>query len=439
MLTSLRGRLFAGLTAIIVVTGAIGGTFAYMWAYSEAIEMQDSVLIQIGTFALSSSIRQSQPVNGVDAESEIAIVELGGTPRGSAEDRRLWGLRDGLHNDVYQGHQVRVLLRTRPDGSRFAVMQRTDIRTEIAGDMALRTLLPIAALVPCLMLVTAFVIARSFRPMLRLADDLDARKADDVGELAAAGAPSELQPFLASINGQLGRMRAMMDRQRRFIADAAHELRTPITALSLQAENLNPIEMPPAARDRLVALKSGMRRTKHLLEQLLAVAREDAVPAAVSEMVYLDKIAKGVVADLLPEAAARNVDLGFAIAETVAVAGEPLSLISAIRNLVENAVKFTPDGGSVDLGVYREDRMAVVQIEDTGPGISPQDLDRIFEPFVRAREAAGDGSGLGLSIVKRIVDRSGGAITIENIAGAERSGLRVTVKLPAIAPSPTPA
>ena len=287
MLTSLRGRLFAGLTAIIVVTGAIGGTFAYMWAYSEAIEMQDSVLIQIGTFALNSSIRQSQPVNGVDAESEVAIVELGGTPRGSAEDRRLWGLRDGLHNDVYQGRQVRVLLRTRPDGSRFAVTQRTDIRTEIAGDMAVRTLLPIAALVPCLMLVTAFVIARSFRPMLRLADDLDARKADDVGELAAAGAPSELQPFLASINGQLGRMRAMMDRQRRFIADAAHELRTPITALSLQVENLNPIEMPPAARDRLVALKSGMRRTKHLLEQLLAVAREDAVPPAVGETAVL--------------------------------------------------------------------------------------------------------------------------------------------------------
>src|SRR5215475_5100751 len=120
MLTSLRGRLFAGLTAIIVVTGAIGGTFAYMWAYSEAIEMQDSVLIQIGTFALNASIRQSQPVNGVDAESEIGIVELGATPHGSPDDRGLWSLQDGLHNDVYQGQPVRVLLRTRPDGSRFA-------------------------------------------------------------------------------------------------------------------------------------------------------------------------------------------------------------------------------------------------------------------------------------------------------------------------------
>jgi len=431
MLTSLRGRLFLGLTVIIVLTGAVGGTFAYLWAYSEAIEMQDSALVQIGSFALSASIRQSGPVNGVDADSEIAIAELGSVPRGAVEERRLWGLKDGLHNDVYQGQPVRILLRTRPDGSRFAVTQRTDIRSELAGDMAVRTLLPIAALVPCLLLVTAWVIERSFRPMLRLAGDLDTRKPDDVGMLAVIGAPRELQPFLGSINGLLDRMRAMMEQQRHFIADAAHELRTPITALSLQAENLDVRDMPPAMHDRLDALKSGMRRTKHLLEQLLALARQDAAPSAVSEVVQLDMIAKGVVADLLPEAASREIDLGFTMVEPLAVDGDPLALMSVMRNLVENAVKFTPDGGSVDLGVYRADGMAVVQIEDSGPGIAPQDLDRICEPFFRGRQPGGDGSGLGLSIVRRIVDRGGGAIHFENMAGAERSGLRVTVKLPA--------
>jgi two-component system OmpR family sensor kinase len=188
--------------------------------------------------------------------------------------------------------------------------------------------------------------------------------------------------------------------------------------------------MPPAALERLVALKSGMRRTKHLLEQLLALARQDAVPSTVSETVYLDQIAKGVVADLLPEAAAREVDLGFTIAEEVAVKGEPFSLISAVRNLVENAVRFTPNGGSVDLGVCREGGMAMLQIEDTGPGIPPDELDRIFEPFFRGRQPTGEGSGLGLSIVARIIDRSDGSISVENIAGTGRSGLRVTVKLP---------
>lgn len=431
MVTSLRGRLFIGLTLIIVLGGAIGAAFAYRWAYSEAIEVQDSVLIQIGGFALNASIRQSGPVSGVDADSEVAVVELGGVPRGSVEERRLWGLKDGLHNDSYQGQPVRILLRTRPDGTRLAVTHRTEFRSEIARDMALRTLLPIAALVPCLLLVTALVIGRSFRPMLRLAADLDARQADDAGALAVTDAPGELRPFLASIDGLLERVRTMIEQQRRFIADAAHELRTPITALSLQAENLDVSDMPPTMRDRLDALSSGMRRTRHLLEQLLALARQEAAPVGVSEEVHLDAIAKGVVADLLPEATARQVDLGFTTVETVVVDGDPLALTSLIRNLVENAVKFTPDGGSVDIGIYREPRIAVVQIEDSGPGVPPLELARICEPFFRGRQPSGEGAGLGLSIVKRIVDRSKGSILFENMTAAEGTGLRVIVKLPA--------
>jgi two-component system OmpR family sensor kinase len=431
MIRSLRGRLFVGLAAVIVLAGVVGGTFAYVWAYDEAIEMQDSVLIQIGVLALNSPIRQSQPLNGVDAEAEIGVAELGETPRGPADNRRLWSLQDGLHNDTYQGHPVRALLRTRPDGTRFAVTQRTEIRTELASDMALRTLLPILALIPCLMLVIAIVIGRSFRPMVVLARELDARKPDDIEPLKAAGTPSELQPFLDSINGLLRRIRTMMEQQRRFIDDAAHELRTPITALSLQAENLDLMEMPAASRDRLTALKSGMRRTKHLLEQLLALARHDAETPATTEAVYLDKITKGVVADLLPEAATRDIDVGFTMAETVVVEGTPFFLISAVRNLIENALKFTSDGGKVDIGIYREGETAVVQIEDTGPGIPPSDIDRIFEPFFRSRQAGNEGSGLGLSIVKRIVERYRGSIHIENIAEGDRSGLRVILRLPA--------
>ncbi|MES6496645.1 histidine kinase dimerization/phospho-acceptor domain-containing protein, partial [Cutibacterium acnes] len=186
----------------------------------------------------------------------------------------------------------------------------------------------------------------------------DARRADDVSALKATGAPSELQPFLGSINALLERMRGMMDQQRRFIADASHELRTPITALSLQAENLASLEMPAETRERLDVLRSGMQRSRHLLEQLLALARQDAVSPAAGEVTELDRIAKGVVADLLPEAAARNIDLGFTMVETVAVKGDQFSLISVLRNLVENAVKFTPEGGSVDLGIYREAGMA---------------------------------------------------------------------------------
>ena len=298
--------------------------------------------------------------------------------------------------------------------------------------MALRTLVPIAALIPCLMLVTALLIAQSLRPMVRLASDLDARRADDMSPLPMKGMPSELHPFIASINGLIARMRLMMDQQRRFIADAAHELRTPIAALSLQAENLDPVDLPAAARHRLAALKQGMHRTKHLLEQLLALARQEAHPFGRGEMpqVSLDQVAKEVVADLLPQALNRNIDLGFELVEPLAVPGEPVMLAAMIRNLLDNALRYTPEGGNVDIGVYPQDGAAILQIEDSGPGIESGDMDRIFEPFFRGAREEVEGTGLGLSIVKRVVDGLGGSIALENITGIGRSGLRVTVKLP---------
>jgi two-component system OmpR family sensor kinase len=428
----LRGRLHIGLTAIIVLTAVIGGIFAYTWAFNEAIEMQDSTLIQIASLAQDNGFNGRQPLQGVDEDAEVWALELGKAPQGPADERQLWSFKDGLHVATRKGESIRALVRTRSDGSRFAVAQATAIRDEIARDMALRTLLPFAALIPCLMLVTALVIARSLRPMVKLAGEVDVRRADDMTPLPLAGTPSELHPFIASINGLLARMRLMMDQQRRFVADAAHELRTPITALSLQAENLDVVDLPEAARERLAALRQGMHRTKHLLEQLLALARHEAGPSDCGEMplVQLDRAAKEVVADLLPEALNRGIDLGFEVVESVSVRGEPVMLSAMIRNLLDNALRFTPQGGRVDVGVYLQDSAATLQIEDTGPGIASSDMDRIFEAFFRGHRPEGEGTGLGLSIVKRVVDGLAGSIVLENLCGAGGSGLRVTVRLP---------
>jgi two-component system OmpR family sensor kinase len=250
--------------------------------------------------------------------------------------------------------------------------------------------------------------------------------------LPLAGAPSELHPFIASINGLLKRMRLLMDQQRRFVTDAAHELRTPITALSLQAENLESIALPRRAWERVAALKQGMHRTKHLLEQLLALARHEAAPTGLADkpLATLEHVAKEVVADLLPEATDRSIDLGFALVEPLMVRSEPVMLAAMIRNLLDNALRFTPQGGTIDIGIYRQDHEAILQIEDSGPGIASSDLDQIFEPFFRGSRPEGEGTGLGLSMVKRIVDNLGGKIALENIAGIGRSGLRVTVRLP---------
>jgi two-component system OmpR family sensor kinase len=417
---------------MIVLTGAIGGLFAYEWAFDEATEIQDSVLIQFASLAQNGSFSGGQPLHRVEEDTEVSLIELGKSPRGLPDDRQLFELQDGLQVATRKGQPIRALLRTRSDGSRFAVAQPTAVRDETARDMAVRTLLPIATLIPCLMVVTALVIAHSLRPMLRLAADLDARRADDMTPLLLSDMPSELHPFITSINGLLARIRLLMDQQRRFIADAAHELRTPITALSLQVENLESVALPKVARERVAALKQGMHRTKRLLEQLLALARHEAIPSGLAEMslAALDHAAKEVVADLRPGATDRGIDLGFALVEPLTVRSEPAMLAAIIRNLLDNAIRFTPRGGTIDIGVYREDGTAILQVEDTGPGIASTDMDQIFEPFFRGSRPGGEGAGLGLSIAKRIVDSLGGKIALENIAGFGRSGLRATVRLP---------
>jgi two-component system OmpR family sensor kinase len=146
------------------------------------------------------------------------------------------------------------------------------------------------------------------------------------------------------------RVRLLVDQQRRFIADAAHELRTPITALSLQAENLDPVELPEGARDRVAALKEGIQRTKHLLEQLLALARQEAGPSGDAPVTPLDRVAKEVVADMFPDAVRKGIDLGFEIAEPLGIKAEPLMIATLIRNLIDNAVRLRPKAAASTLG-----------------------------------------------------------------------------------------
>ena len=428
MTHSLRGRLLIGLTLMIVSTGIGAGAVGFQWAFDEAIEMQDAILTQVGALALNTRFQNDASTDsGVDAEARVTIEELGDRPSGVPDARALWILRDGLHVVARDQKPWRFLVRTRPDGSRFAVGQPTEIRDEIARDSAFHTILPFAALAPCLMLVIAIVVWQSLRPMTELAGQLDVRRSDDLSRLPLKGTPRELHPFIASINRLLERIQTMMDQQRRFVADAAHELRTPITAISLQAENLSQVALPAESRDRLIALKNGARRTAHLLEQLLALARHDINSPPEDLVTSLDRCAKEVVSDFMPTAMDRGVDLGFEIIEPSCVRGEAAALSSVVHNLIDNALRHTPRGGRVDIGIYHEGARVILQIEDTGPGIPAADIERVFEPFVRGSLPAGEGTGLGLSIVKRIVERLEGSVALENLP---KSGLCVIVSFP---------
>ena len=291
MIHSLRGRLFIGLAIVVAVVGFIGGAIAYDWAFDEAIESQDTVLTQIAAVAARTRFENDHPISGGDLESQVVIRELGDRPN-SADSRAMWLLVDGLHDVVEGSQRSRVMMRTRTDKSRFVVAQPTTIRDEVARDSAVQALLPFAALIPCLVFVFAIVIRRSLRPVSDLAARLDARRTDDLAEMEIGGTPAELHPFIGSINRLFVRIQTTMEQQRRFIADAAHELRTPITALSLQAENLEQIDMSPDGQGRLARLRDGARRTAHLLDQLLALARYDASPTTDRATAELDVCAK---------------------------------------------------------------------------------------------------------------------------------------------------
>ena len=424
MIRSLQGRLVISLTATIVVTGVITGMVAFRWAFDEAIELQDSILLQVGTIAGHIRVPEPTPASGnLEPEAQAVIEELSDAP----DKDTLGTLPDGLHT-VSRAHEAwRLLIRTRPDGSRVLIGQPIQIRDTIAGKSALHTVVPLVVLLPCLVVVVMIVVRRTFRPMAQLAARLDARQADDLQILPLDGTPGELHPFIVSINHLLERVQTLIDQQRRFIADAAHELRTPITAMSLQAENLSQVELPPDSRGRLAALINGARRTAHLLDQLLALARYDIGRAPEAPVTSLDECTKEIVADLLPRAAERGIDLGFELVEPVLVRGEPAMLASVVHNLIDNALRHTPEGGRIDIGVYRDGEQVFLQIEDTGPGISPADHKRVFEPFVRGNRPAEGGTGLGLSIVKRIVERLKGSVVLENVP---KSGLRAIVSLP---------
>jgi two-component system OmpR family sensor kinase len=215
-----------------------------------------------------------------------------------------------------------------------------------------------------------------------------------------------------AINRLLARVAQSMTAQRRFVADAAHELRSPLTALSLQAERLGEADLSGAARDRLIALRCGIERSRNLVNQLLSLARAQAAGDDPPSSVSVQLVYRRVLEDLMPLAEAKHIDIGVDGEQDVHVRMSEADLLAVVKNLVDNAIRYTPDGGRVDLSVNAAEDRAVLQIKDSGPGIPLAERERVFDPFYRAPGSDDVGSGLGLSIVKAISDRVGAEIRL---------------------------
>ena len=359
-------------------------------------------------------------------------------------------LKNGFHAFRNQNLDYRVYVHRLRDGSRIAVSQETRIRDQIARQSALYATLPLLLLVPVLLAVMLMLIRLMLRPLAELSRTVNARQENDLQPLPKTDLPTELQPFVNAINGLLGRTGAAMESQRRFVADAAHELRSPLAALSLQAERLHAAPMSPEATERLETLQAGIRRSRHLLEQLLLLARAQnarwgqgqaaATAASVPASVAVLPVMRRVLEDLLPLADQKGLNLGISAApgvthdaeadERIRVSADEMALYTLLRNLADNAIRYTPVGGQIDLWVDQRGAEVVMAVQDNGPGIPAEERARVVDPFYRVLGTGESGSGLGLSIVDTLVGNLKGRLRLDDAEG-HAHGLRAEVTLPA--------
>jgi two-component system OmpR family sensor kinase len=335
---------------------------------------------------------------------------------------------EGYSTVTHDGRDWRVY--TLVQGSHaLQVAQAQDERQAIATQTALRTLVPFIGLIPFFGVLIWAGVGRGLEPLEAMSRAVAKRRADAMQPLAERGLPDELQPLVASLNGLLERLSDALTAQRRFTADAAHELRTPLAALKLQ---LDLARRATTAGERAAALddlEAGVARTSHVVEQLMTLARVE--PEALAQKrtdCDLVALAKDAIVARAALAADKAIDLGLAHETPAVVAGDPASLAILLSNLLDNALRYTPRGGRIDVSVERDERGAMLVVADTGPGIAAAERERVFDRFYRGEVNEESGSGLGLSIVTRIADAQGAAITLA--APREKTGLVVRVTFP---------
>jgi two-component system OmpR family sensor kinase len=435
---SLRGRLLWYLLAAITIAAVAQASIAYRTALHDADQIFDYHMRQMALSLRSNTpLSSGEPrnVGDPDAGNDDLVVQVW-SPDGvqvfhSVSRARLPQRAVlGFSNVRANGTTYRIFS-IQTDNQTVQVAQDLAVRRAMAGNLALRTLGPIAVMMPILMLVVWWVVSGSLEPVARVRKQVASRQADDLSPVSEAGLPDEVQPLVQELNLLFGRVRTAFETQQHFVADAAHELRTPLAALKLQVQSLERADGLDARRIAIGRLHAGIERATRLVEQLLALARQETSAAGgARQPVELEALAKRAVADLAAVAQAKGVDLGVHEARPATVEGQPEALNILLRNLVDNAVKYTPAGGTVDISVGSEPPgQAVLCVEDSGPGIPPQERERVFDRFYRIAGSDAAGSGLGLAIIKAIAERHGATLVLGQ---SERlGGLSATVTFPA--------
>ena len=432
-MSSIRKHLLAWLLAALTLGLAAAAMAVYQQARADANELFDYHLRQV----VASLPGQSFPALDVGAG-------------GSADENTVIQIWDRTGTRLYFSHpSMRLPQRAELGFSTVATPQGPwrvysaiigsnvvqagqplSVRREMAAGVALRTTLPFLILFPLLGAAILLTVRGALRPLDRIAAEVGARSAQMLGPVPDRDVPDEARPLVHSLNDLLARLDQALDSQRAFVADAAHELRTPLTALKLQIQLAGRAQGDAARAQAFAEIDAGLARATHMVEQLLALARQE--PAA-SQRGFapcdLADLARNAVAARAVIAQEHGVDLGVKCAAHAVVLGDAAALEVMLGNLVDNAIRHTPAGGTVDVGSHVEGGHAVLEVADSGPGIPAAERERVFDRFYRVPGTAASGpppgSGLGLAIVRRVAEAHGARVELLDRDGG---GLRACVR-----------
>ena len=435
-MNSLRARLLVWLLGGVLLVGAAGGWFVYRNALVEADAFFDYQLRQTALLLSDQPVEYllnpAIPQTSADYDFVVQVWTLDGVRVYLSRPHAVLPAitRIGFSTVATSEGSWRVFGVQAPTKV-IQVAQPMRVREQQAVDLALRTLTPFVLLMPMLVLFIWFAVGHALEPLKRLTQLVKARKIRALDPLPDENLPGEVQPLVGALNDLLGRLGAALERERGFMADAAHELRTPLTALHLQMGTLARATNEAERADAMEKLSAGVQRAIRLVEQLLSLARQEPRADVIRRRLRLDDLAREVVAEMVPLADARKIDLGISASQPAHVLGDPDALRTLVRNLVDNAVRYTPAGGTVDLCVQESadpqnsKSGALLRLVDTGPGIAPEERQRVFDRFYRPPGTSPPGSGLGMAIVKAIADAHGASIALDTGPGGH--GLAVIV------------
>lgn len=414
--TSLQKRLVKVIFITVVSLSLLGVIGAGISVFNEARELQDAFLKESSNMVSTMNTKsiQSRNVEKFNpSDDEALIVHL---INEDEDSEQLKSVKTGVIQTVnIRGADWRILSnKSDRDGSLFVVAQQTVERNEIVLNVMIGICAPIIVMLIVILLLINRIISSQFQIFNDLSVSLDSQDPKNLEQLPYNDLSTEFIPFIKSINGLLQRTKSMTSKQERFIADAAHELRTPVAALSILAENLKKAESNEDLAKRQELLLTGFSRLRKLVNQLLDLSRFQNDYFEKVEIVNLNDITKLVLVDLHHLAESKNINLGLLPSEDLQIENKGLCINQLIRNAVENALIYTRSGGRVDISIKSLDGFAVFKVSDSGPGLNKEIMSKVWDPFFRGQAVKVEGSGLGLSIIKEISQKLGGEVFLEN-------------------------